>query len=141
MPTQNLLRLLLLLMLMMRIVLATVCCRFGRCLVIKLNFCSDFDHKVWKDFEVGVWSVFCRGSEVESWSRFLSQVIPDICHGRHRRRPCKFFLPGVNFYRFNAKNRRFFTDLTRKVGFFFTHLTRKIGVFRCKFHSPKILPV
>ena len=29
MPTQNLLRLLLLLMLMMRIVLATVCCRFG----------------------------------------------------------------------------------------------------------------
>ena len=23
--------------------------------------------------------------------------IPDICHGRHGRRPCKFFLPGVNF--------------------------------------------
>ena len=52
MPTQNLLRLLLLLMLMMRIVLATVCCRFGSWgLVIKLNFCSDFQHKVWS----GVW--------------------------------------------------------------------------------------
>ena len=30
----------------MRIVLATVCYRFGsRGLVIKLNFCSDFEHK------------------------------------------------------------------------------------------------
>ena len=30
------------------IVLATVCCRFGSWgLVIKLNFCSDFQHKVW----------------------------------------------------------------------------------------------
>ena len=48
MPTQNLLMLLLLLMLVMRIVLATVCCRFGSWdLVIKLNFCSDFEHKVW----------------------------------------------------------------------------------------------
>ena len=47
-PTQQLLRLLLLLMLMMRTVLATVCCRFGGWgLVIKLNFCSDFQHKVW----------------------------------------------------------------------------------------------
>ena len=33
--------------------------------------------------------------------------IPHICHGRHGRRPCKFFLPGVNFYRFNAKNWQF----------------------------------
>ena len=32
---------------------ATVCCRFGSWgLVIKLNFCSDFQHKVWS----GVWS-------------------------------------------------------------------------------------
>ena len=33
--------------------------------------------------------------------------IPHICHGRHERRPCKFFLAGVNFYRFNAKNWQF----------------------------------
>ena len=33
--------------------------------------------------------------------------IPDICHGRHGRRPCKFFLAGVDFYRFNAKNWQF----------------------------------
>ena len=39
--------LLLLLMLMMRIVLATVCCILGSWgLVIKPNFCSDFEHKV-----------------------------------------------------------------------------------------------
>ena len=31
-------------------------------------------------------------------------IIPHICHGRHGRRLCKFFLAGVNFYRFNAKN-------------------------------------
>ena len=51
MPTQNLLRLLLLLMLVMRTVLATVCCILGsRGLVINLNFCSDFEHKVWSRF-------------------------------------------------------------------------------------------
>ena len=54
--------------------------------------------------------------------------------------PCKFFLAGVNFYRFNAKNWHFRQILREKV-VFFTDLTRKIGVFRCKFYSPKILPV
>ena len=34
-------------------------------------------------------------------------IIPHICHGRHGRRPCNFFLAGVNFYRFNAKNWQF----------------------------------
>ena len=85
-PTQNLLRLLLLLMLMIRIVLATVCCRFGSWgLVIKLNFCSDFEQKIWSRFEVEVqakywgWSLvgillpmFGWHYEVESWSRFWS---------------------------------------------------------------------
>ena len=68
------------------------------------------------------------------------ELIPDICHGRHGRRPCKFFLAGVNFYRFIAKNWHFRQILREKVAFF-TDLTRKIGVFRCKFYSPKILPV
>ena len=45
MPTQNRLRFLL--MLMLRIVLATVCCRFGSWgLVIKLNYCSDLLNKL-----------------------------------------------------------------------------------------------
>ena len=49
--TQNFLMLLLLLMLMMRIVLATVCCRFRSWGLVKmLNFCSDFEHKVWPRF-------------------------------------------------------------------------------------------
>ena len=52
----------------------------------------------------------------------------------------KFFLAGVNFYRFNAKNWHFRQILRKKVAFF-TDLMRKIGVFRCKFYSPKILPV
>ena len=35
----------------MRIMLAKICCRFGSLgLVIKLNFCSDFEHKVWSRF-------------------------------------------------------------------------------------------
>ena len=34
-----------------RIVFSTVCCRFGSWgLVTKLNFCSDFEHKVWSRF-------------------------------------------------------------------------------------------
>ena len=88
MPTQNLLRLFLLLMLMMRIVLATVCCRFKSWgLVIKLYFCSDFELKVCQDVEVKVqarfwsWSLvsilplmFCAGYDVESWSRFWNYV-------------------------------------------------------------------
>ena len=51
-------------------------------MVLKLNFCSDFEHKVGQDFEVevqarfGSWRLFiilslmfCRGYEVESWSK------------------------------------------------------------------------
>ena len=86
MPNQNLIILLLMLMLMMRNVLATACCRFGsEGLVIKLNFCSDFDHKVWSRFwswsSGKIWSrslfsflllMFCKGNEVESWSRLWS---------------------------------------------------------------------
>ena len=62
---------------------------------------------------------------------YLSQT-PQTCL-------CKKKLPGVIFYRFNAKNWHFrqilrekvafFTDLTRKIGVFFTDLTQKIGVF------------
>ena len=45
-----------------------------------------------------------------TWSKILSPTvwyIPHISHRRRGRRPCKFFLPGVNFYRFNAKNWQF----------------------------------
>ena len=66
--------------------------------------------------------------------------IPDNCRRRGRRRQCKFFLAGVNFYRFNAKNWHF-RQISRQKVAFYTDLTRKIGVFRCKFYSPKILPV
>ena len=61
MATQNFLKLLLLwkgcwgcyccLMLMLRNVLTIVWCRFGSwSLVIKSNFCPDFEHKVWSRF-------------------------------------------------------------------------------------------
>merc|ERR1711928_101860 len=50
------------------------------------------------------------------------------------------FSGGCKFYRFNAKNWHFRQILRKKVAFF-TDLMRKIGVFRCKFYSPKILPV
>ena len=84
MATQNLLRLLLLLILMVRIVSATVCCRFGSWgLVINVNFCSEFEHKAWSrswswsSGKILSWSLvsilllmFCRGYELESWSRF-----------------------------------------------------------------------
>ena len=74
MPTQNLLRLLLLLMLIVRIMLATVCYRFGSwCLILKLNFFQtsssrvgqDFEVEVQQDFETGACSAFCRWCFVE----------------------------------------------------------------------------
>ena len=72
--------LLLLLMLMMRIVLATVCCRFRSWgLVKKLNFCSDFEHKVWSRFwnwssgKIWGWPVFFCWSFVEVMKLNLSQ--------------------------------------------------------------------
>ena len=50
---------------------------------IKLNLCSDFEHKVWSRFwswsswKIWSWSLFsilllmcCTGNEIESWSRF-----------------------------------------------------------------------
>ena len=62
-PTQNLLILLLLLMLMMRIMLETVCYRFGSWgFFIRLNFCSDFEHKIWSRF----WS--WSSGKICSWS-------------------------------------------------------------------------
>ena len=80
----NFFRLLLLLKLMQRNVLMTVWCRFGSwSLVIKSNFCSYFEQKVWSRFwswssgKICSWSLasfsvlmFCKGYEVESWSRF-----------------------------------------------------------------------
>ena len=69
-----------LLMLMMRIVLATVCCRFRSWgLVKKLNFCSDFEHKVWSRFwnwssgKIWGWPVFFCWSFVEVMKLNLSQ--------------------------------------------------------------------
>ena len=81
-------------LLMMRIVLATVCCRFGSWdLVIKQNFCLDFEDKVWSRFwswssgKIWSWSLisilllmFCRGFEVKSWeSRFWSWSSGLLC--------------------------------------------------------------
>ena len=47
-------------------------------------------------------------SQVDNSWMELIKAIPDICHGRHGRRPCKFSLPGVNFSRLNAKNLPFY---------------------------------
>ena len=49
-------------------------------LVIKLNFCSDFEHKVWsrlklrQDFEAEFWSVFA----VDAWWRLWSFILVEI---------------------------------------------------------------
>ena len=85
MATQNLLRFLLFLMLILRIMLATVCWFGSWRLVIKLNFCSDFEHKVGQDFKfkfswnsdawVKFWSLFNRDSENEIWSRFVFELV------------------------------------------------------------------
>ena len=82
--TQNLLRLLLLLMLAMRIMLATVCCRFGSWgLVIKPYFCSDFQHKVWSRFWSWSWGEilklkFGQYFAADVWLRLQSWILMKI---------------------------------------------------------------
>ena len=51
------------------------------------------------------------------------RVIPHICHRHHRRCLFKKKLPGVNFYRFKAKNWQFTV--------YFAVITQKIGNFLC----------
>ena len=86
-------------------------------------------------------AVFIMGDTYVDAKTVLDSVnIPHICHGCADGVRVNFFWP-----------MKIFTDLTRKIGIFdrfyakkgrfFTDLTRKIGVFRCKFYSPKILPV
>ena len=60
MPTQNCLMLLLLLMLMLRIMLATVCYKFGRWRLVQ-----TLGTRVGQDFEVEVCTAFCRWCLVE----------------------------------------------------------------------------
>ena len=69
MPTQNLLKLLLLLMLMLRIMLATACWFGSWRLVIKLNFCSDFEHKGWSSLSS------CKILELEFAQHFAADVL------------------------------------------------------------------
>ena len=89
----------------------------------------------WESFFLEASEAKCTNTRREGWGHTSNlSRIPRIY-------PCKFFLAGVNFYRFNAKNWHFDRFYVKKWLFFFTDLTRKIGVFRCKFYSPKILPV
>ena len=78
MPTQNLLRLFLLQMLMLRIMLATVCCRFVDWgLIIKLNF----EILSWSQATFWSWSwlLFCRWYFVEfCWILDESWVLVNI---------------------------------------------------------------
>ena len=66
-------------LMMMRIVLATVCCRFGSWgLIIKLNFCSDFEHKVLstENYMILILTTICAG---EDWDRHCAE---DACGDR-----------------------------------------------------------
>ena len=84
MATQNLLKLLLLwkgcwgcyccLMLMLRNVLTIVWCRFGSwSLVIKSNFCPDFEHKFVKILKLKL--LLGREYEDEIWWRFIWELV------------------------------------------------------------------
>ena len=55
---------------------------------------------------------------------------------------CKFFLAGVNFYRFNAKNWQFtvyFAVIMQKNWQFSVYFVVIYAFIRCKFYFPKIL--
>ena len=71
---------------------------------------EDYDHYHKEDASVGTQSHLAsreaRACGIVAMIVIVKRI-PHICHGRHRRRPCNFFLAGVNFYRFNAKNWQF----------------------------------
>ena len=85
-------------------------------------------------------SLFNQVSQVKRVDRIFTPGHTWYLSRTPRTYSCKFFLAGVNFYRFNAKNWHCWQILREKVAFF-TDFTRKIGICKCKFYSPKILPV
>ena len=106
--------------------------------------------EITNDPERATWTKICHllswramitpGSLLPAWGSLLDRCckshvphrpsIPHICHEHHERRSCKFFLAGVNFCRFNAENWQFTVYFVVIYAF-----------FRCKFYSPKVLPV
>ena len=88
------------------------------CFVFYVQYTSEAPNPNSQSLVSQFWSNF---QMICSWFTWLFQVfnflqliwmikqknIPHICHGRHGRRPCKNFLAGVNFYKFNAKNGQF----------------------------------
>ena len=124
---------------------------------VRSNSANSFDKQGWKevwDLNGGILLSIPESSETGNWEKLESLgkfMIWEICdlgkdyhwlwfypihqsdHTSYLSRTpriysCKFFLAGVNFYRFNAKNWNFRQILRKKVAFF-TDLTRKIGVF------------
>ena len=53
------------------------------------------------------------------WYYSAHLTIPHICHGSHGYTRVNFFLAGVKFYRFNAKNWHFRQNLREKLAFFY----------------------
>ena len=72
-----------------------------------------------------VHSVYALEGNIDSLN--LSE---EMCLASKQQCPCKFFLAGVNFYRFNAK-----------IWQFSVYFVVIYAFFRCKYYSPKILPV
>ena len=75
------------------------------------SYISNFEQLEKERAVTIVWVFFwsdgdCSYTNENHFSALLS-AIPHICHGCHGRRPCKFFLASVNFFRCNAKNWRF----------------------------------
>ena len=54
---------------------------------------------------MAVWGILWK---VISWQTKVESIIPHICHRRHRRRLCKFFLPGVIFSQIEREKLAFY---------------------------------
>ena len=87
---------------------SSICHFFQQGFSASLGFLISFIERKSKVYEIRL-----------PWNWTCNWIIPDICHGRHGRRLCKFFLAGVSFYRFNAKNWHFWQILREKVAFFY----------------------
>ena len=87
--------------------------RTGPALGLELGSERNFPLIQWTSCDLS--SLLFRGKVTHSHTSYLSR--------KPREFSCKFFLDGVNFYRFNAKNWQFTV--------YFDVITQKIGNFLC----------
>ena len=97
--------------------------------------CMCRPHQLEQMRAIGLWEIWPESNENHQYLILISLRLDGnpLLGSKHtsylsrepRVYPCRFFLAGVNFYRFNAKNWHFRQILREKVAFFFYRFNAK----------------